>query len=574
MTYFFNGALHETPAVLSRVDDTALLQQNAGVGNKLALIGKAESGQPNTLLEFGSPDEARAALYKGDLLDAVVRAFSPSAETGAPNTVTAVRVDPAVQASLQLRDSLAAVVVTLTSTNYGLRENQIKAKVEAASGGRGLKLTTQRGNDYYTQDNVFRNAFKIRYTGGQASGVMSVSATQTVLQAPSGSTVATLDHATFPTVQELVDAINAVSGFTASVEDGNGSSPTSNGLDTVTSQDVKTADYTARADLQAVVDWFNSDAEGFVNATRAATVGTLPAATPFAYLTGGTNGTTTNTEWTNAFNTLQTADVQWVVPVSSDPAIHAMADSHVAFMTQNALKERRAAVGTPLATSDATALTLAKAINSDRTSLLHLGIYDYDEAGKLKLFAPYITAAMFAAAFCGMNPGTPLTSKSLKVRGVERKLRNPTDTDALLRGGVVPIENTPTGFRVVQSISTWLTNRNYNRREQSVGIALDYTARAWREALANLKGGKSTPQALGLAVSQSQTILSELAKPESAGGLGVLAGDADNPPFRDIKAKLVGDRIEVTGQVSPVIPTNYVSITIFAVPFSGSASLA
>lgn len=572
--YFFNGQVVESPAVMSRVIDTAMLDQGVGVGNVLALIGKAAGGKPNTSLRFSSPDDARQVLASGELLDAVVRAFNPSSDTGAPTIVTAIRVDPAVQSTLQLRDGAAAVVITLTSEGYGLRENQVKVKVEAATGGRGLKLTTQRGNDYYTADNVLRNVFKIRYTGAEASAVMTVNGTQVVLQAPSGTPVATIALATYPTVQQLVDRIAAVADFTCTVEDGNGAKATVQSLDFVTAQNVKSADYVARADLQAAVDWFNSAGEGYVTAARAADVGTLPAVLAFTYMASGTDGSTTNTEWTNAFSTLQAEDVQWVVPVSSDPAIHAMAVAHAAYMTNTARRERHAMLGAPAATSDAAAIVLAKAIGSDRAGLVHLGGYDYNEIGALTLYPPYIVAAMVAAMFCGSTPGTALTSKSLRLVGLERKLRNPADTDPLLRGGVMPLEDTPTGYRVVRSISTWLTDSKFNRVELSCSVAMDYTARAVRDALAGVVGAKGLPTTLGIAVSATETALKELAKSEASGGPGVLAGDDVNPPYRNIRAKLVGDRIEVSFEASPVIPINYVGVTIFAKPYSGSASAA
>lgn len=572
-TYFFNGQVYITPAVVSHVDDSAMLDQGLSVGNNLALLGASSGGAPNTLLVFGSPSDARKTLVSGELLDAVIRAFNPSSEVGGPNSVTAIRVNPAVQSTLQLRDGSSAVVITLTSQDYGLNQNQVKVKVEAATGGRGAKLTTSLGATLYTQDNVFRNAFDVHYTGGQASAVMTVNGTTLVLQAPSGTPVATIDLATYPTVQQLVDRINAVTGFTASVDDGNGAALTVQGLDFVTAQDVKTATYTARADLQAAVDWFNGLGDGLVTAVRTADVGTQPAAIPFTYLTGGTDGVITNTQWTNGFTVLQTADVQWVVPISGDPAIHAMADAHDSFMSNVARKERRSIVGSPLATSDTAALGLAKAINSDRTSFMHLGIYDFDVLGNgtLKLFPPYIAAAMVAGAFCGVTPGTPLTGKSLKIAGVERVLRVPTDTDALLTGGVLPLVSTRTGFRVVQSISTWLTDSKFNRVEQSCGVAMDYTVRSVREAVNAVKGTKGTPQALTLALSRAKTALTALSVPEP-NGPGVLAGDATNPPFLNLRADLVGDVIEVSFQASPVIPVNYVGVTVFAKPFSGSAS--
>lgn len=570
MSVFFNGRLLTSPVTASVVDDSALANRNLGVGNVLAVIGRSVGGAPNTALRFGSPSEAKAALISGELLDAVTKAFDPSAQTGGPTTVVAVRVNPATRASLNLVDATPVTVIALQSTDYGLYTNQIKVKVEAGTTA-GKKLTTQFGNSYFSQDDVARRAFQIRYSGAQASARMSVTGTTVTLEAPNSTVVATIDLNSYDTVQDLVDRINTVSGFAASVLDGNGNAPALNGLDYVSNQDVRTADYVARADLQAVVDWFNGIGEGFVTATRSPGVGAVPANVAFTYLAGGSDGTVTNTEWSNAFTVLQAQDVQWVVPITSDPSIHAMADAHCAFMSNVARMERRAIVGTAAGTSDSAAITAAKALNSDRTSLVHLGYYDYNASGVLVLQPPYMTAAMIAGAFSGVNPGTPLTNKTLKVRGLERLLRNPTDTDVLINGGVLAVESTPGGYKVVKSISTWLTNKNYNRVEVSTGVALDFVARNVREALDVLRGEKATPILLSRAVEIARSTLTELARAEPQGP-GVLAGDADNPAFKNIKASLEGDVVRVEFQCSPVIPANYILVSIFAVPYSGTAS--
>lgn len=570
MSYFFNGRLWITPTTMSVVDDSAMANQNLSVGNNLALVGTSTGGQPNTVLAFGSPDEAAAVLISGELLDAVKKAFAPSDQTNGPATVYAIRVNPAVQASLNLLDGSDAQVIALKSTDYGQYTNQIKVKIEAAS-TTGKKLTSQYGNAYYSQDNVYRNAFSVQYTGAAATATLSITGAAVTLEAPAGTNVATLDLNTFPTIQKLVDAINAKADFTASVLDGNGDQASLNGLDFVTAQDVKSAVFTATATLQAVIDWFNGQGEGYVTASRAANAGTLPANIGFTYLTGGSDGTTTNTEWSNAFTTLQGADVQWITPVTSDPAIAAMADAHVQYMSTTGRMERRAVCGTALGTSDVDAITAAKALNSDRTSLVHIGYYDYDANGKLTLYAPYMTAALVAAMFAGSNPGTPMTNKTMAVRGLERDLRNPTDTDALILGGVLCVENTKTGYKVVKSISTWLTNTNYNRVEQSVGFALDFTVRNVRNALDVLRGQKGTPINMARAVSIADTQLRQLAQAEPVGP-GVLAGDQANPPFKGIKAVLDGDVLGVQFQCSPVLPINYIPVTVFAVPFSGTAS--
>lgn len=571
MPVFFNGRKWTSPATMSQVSDDAMNNKNLTVGNVVALVGRSAGGKPNTDLRFGSPSQAVAVLREGELLEAVLKAFDPSAQTNGPSEVVAVRVNPAVQSALVLNDATTAAAINLASTDYGLYTNQIKVKVEAGSTS-GLKLTTQFGQAYFTDDNIGRNAFTVKYNGAEATSVMTINGTTLTLQAPTGSTVATIDLASFPTVEHVVDRINAVASFAAAVSDGNQTKPTLNGLDFVTAVDVKTGTYTVKADLQAAVDWFNGVGEGFVTAIRATNAGKVPAALAFTYLAGGSDGTVTNSEWSAAYTMLQSVDVQWVVPVSSDPSIHAMNDTHCTFVSNVGRMERRGIVGMPAGSSDVAAIAAAKALNSDRTSLVHLGIYDYNAAGALTLYPPYMVAALLAGAFSGVNPGTALTNKAIKARGVERKLRNPTDTDALINGGVLCIEETSAGYKVVQSITTWLVNDNYNRVEVSCGVALDFVARNVRQALDVLRGEKASPIALSRAVSITDSTLRELARPEPQGP-GVIVGDAASPAYKNISASIEGDVMRVEFQCSPVIPINFIPVTIFAVPYSGSATI-
>ena len=570
MSVFFNGRLLISPATASLVDDTAMRNRNLTVGNILALVGTSEGGQPNTALRFGSPSEARAVLRSGNLLDAVERAFDPSPQTNAPATVVAVRVNPAVQSAYMLQAG-GVDVVNLQATDYGLWTNQIKAKVESGTNS-GKRLTTQVGNDYYSQDDVHRDAFSIVYGGAEASARMTVTGTTVTLEAPNSTVVATIDLNSYNTVRKLVDRINAVASFTAAVLDGNDEKVVLNGLDYVTNQDVKTATHTATANLQAIVDWFNGVGEGYVTATRQAAIGAVPDNIAWTYLSGGSDGTVTSTEWANAFTALQLEDVQWVVPLSSDASIHAQADTHCAYMSNVARMERRCLVGGAAAQAIADVKTAAKALNSDRTSQVYPGFWDHNHAGTLTLYPSYMTAALVAAAFAGSNPGTALTNKALKIRGLEARLRNPTDTDGLIEAGVLCVEDTPRGYKVVKSISTWLVNENYNRVEVSTGFAVDYTARNVRNAVDDLRGAKGTPAILAEAASRVETALRELARPEPMGP-GVLAGDEANPAYRNIQVSLEGDVLRIEFECSPVIPINYIAVVIHAVPYSGSVAL-
>lgn len=566
---FFNGKLLISPTTQSMVDDSAMYNKNPNVGNLLAILGKSEGGEPFKPLRFGSAEAARAVLRSGEALKAIEKAFDPSKQTAGPATVIFFRVNPATQSALVLKDAANADSINLASQDYGRYTTNIRVKVESGS-IEGKKLSTQLGNNYYTVDNLIRKALAISYSG--ASVVATVAVNDTTLTLTTDAGAVAIDLAVFKTIGELADRINVEPGFTAVVQDSNHAKPTLTALDTLATQDVKAAAYTITGTLQACVDWFNGLSEGFITATRATGATALPANIPYTYLAGGSDGTTLTSDWQKAFDELKKEDVQWVSAVSTDAAIHAMASTHVSFMSNVGRKERRAFCGMALGTTDAQAIAAAKALNSDRVYLSHIGIYDYDANSVLTLYPASILAALLGGMASGVNPGTALTNKSINVVGLERKLENPTDTDPLILGGVLVVEDTDEGFKVVKSCSTWRVDDKYNRVELSTGSATDYMSRAVRQALDPLRGANQSPILLSDAVSRTQTVLMKLAEAQPL-GLGILVGDDKNPAFKNISASIEGDVLKVEFQASPVIPNNYILIAIHAVPWSGSTSL-
>jgi hypothetical protein len=572
-SFFFNGQLYTTPAVVSAVNDTAEAPIGNTVGNVLALIGQSTGGEPGVALSFSNPTDAANTLLSGELLVAVQKAFAPSSQTNAPSTVIAIRVGEATQAALTLKDSSANNVIALTSAQYGQTANLTKVQVTEGS-STGVAVIVQNGNTYYEQDNLARNAFTVQYAGGNASAQMTVANATVTLYSPAGTQVASIDLTVYTTVSALADAISAVAGFTATPVAGNENTAALNGLDSVTLQDVKTALYTATANLQAVIDWLNGPTQTLVTATRVANAGKPPALmTSFAYLSGGTSPAPVMLDWTNALSALQSVDVQWVVCLTSLPAVWAAQDAHCQFMSQAGQKERRGFVGPGTGTSIAAAEAIPVTIDSDRTAVIAQGYWDYDASGVLTLYEPYMTAAVVAAGFAGLSPGYTMTNKSIKVVGLEWSPRDPTDTTPMINAGVIPLESTPSGFMVVRAVSSWLQNNNFNRVEISCGAAVDYTVRTVRNALAQLKGGRGDPTILGQATSLTETALMTLAVPPPAGP-GTIVGDNNSPAFQNITASLTGDAIEVAFVCSPVIPVNFVGITASIVPYSGSASAA
>lgn len=595
MSVFFNGQLLVTPQTASAVNDDAMLNQNLSVGNNVAFVGESTSGKPGTVLTFGNPDEARRVLGSGKLCEAVVKAFSPSAQTGAPGTVYAVRVNQSFAATLVLpiepQGAHPGVTHTgnfgtLTGTTYGPDDLTIKCKIEKGSTDLLRSITVEGVKDGFTWSksatdvNASRVYLEILQDkqevlfGNNPKEVIRVNkdvgeSFEQNLRIPDGA---------YPTLGKIADFLESLTNhageqifkMTFAVEDDR-NLPASV-LDRIGLTEKKTYDvpWTAYA-FQA---WFEENVPEVIFTPaeeNSVYLWSGPAVADFKYLSAAQAPATTVANWDKAFSLLETQDVQWVTPLTPFAEYHAIATAHVTVCSNVLKRERRCILGMDTKVEDDAAIAYAKKLNSDRVSLVHLGHYNYDTTGKLVLQPAYMTAALVSAAFAGLNPGTPLTNKTLSVMGWERDIRNPTDTDKLLKGGVMPVENTETGYKVTQSISTWLVDSKYNKREQSCGVAIDFTVRNIRNALDVLRGSKQTPILLSRAVSLAKGQLTELARPEPQGP-AVLVGDENSPAWRNVTATIEGDVLRVQFEASPAIPNNYILVTMYAVPYSGSAT--
>ena len=654
MPVFFNGKLLVTPAVATRIDDSAMANRNLTVPNNLAIIGQAEGGQPKTVIRIGNPIEAQEVFKSGELVDAIKKAFAPSPETNSPQYVFAIRVQPATISRLVLaqtgvaetgalqaigeNDPLAQIVLDaealgasdghyngfrikmtsgaakgetnlitgyiaetkvadiryrwkttpaaedtyelvpaalcLESTDYGIGADRIKVKIADGTITGTKYISTSFDSDEYLVDNLGAVYFTIQYTGAAASALIDITADQIVVKAGEAGAevaIATCNLASYDTVAKVADFFDAQPDIDAVAMADYREFPTLAKLDYVTGQDIKTAVTDITANLQAMVDWLNGLSEPFVAAYRPAQAGALPVNMVYTYLFGGTATAPTTADWQACFDALQAEDVQCIIPLSSSSAIHAMALTHCQYMSDVAGMERRAIVGGPIGETTAQIKARAKALNHDRIYLVAPGFKDYNASGVLVTYAPYMEAALLGGMITGSDPGTSLTNKILAISGLAQKFRIPTDTDDLINGGVIAVAETREGYKVIQSVSTWLANGNYNRVEMGTGFAVDFIVRNVRNALRPLIGQKGTPGILGRAVSITETTLKELARPAPLGP-EVITGDESNPPYKNITAELEGDVLRVFFQCSPVVPVNYIPVGISVVPYSGSAN--
>lgn len=597
MPVFFNGKRLISPQAASVIDVSAMASANpiqpAGTVAIIGVNSAANSGgQPQVPLVFTDASQAQRTLVEGQLLEAVRRAFSPGPGVGA-GRVIAIRANLATKSSGNLVDTGSANAIALTSVDYGQRTQQIITTVAnpVVVGPGGKDITVALGPQQVLGANVGAAALSIRYTaesGGQGSPVVSVNylnsgigqlITSGMTTTPNGLTL-TFD--VYQTLQQLADALNATHNYVATVVHPNapaGDIP-STVLDSQPNIPIPTtAAGIVRADVDAQVKWFNTNAGSLVKATR---VGhSLALGNQTVTLAGGTNGTAppSTNDWQACLNALQNVDAHIVVPLTAATDVHSMFQSHVQFMSEVAegygRRERIAVVGglagervgqTP------NAATRAQSFQDSRMVVVGPGIKDVDPSGNVVIVPPYMLAAQVAGLVAGQPVGQSITRSYVSAVGLEEAsatvgtLMTQTERDDWLMSGVCVFEAVPNrGIRCVQGRTSYSASDNYVLKEIVTRRCADWTARSVREACDDLLVGQAaSPQLVSRAVVVTASVLRDLA------ANGILVGDATNPPFKNIVASIEGEVLRVDFQASPVIPANYILITAHMVPYSGT----
>lgn len=572
---FFNGRLLTTPTTASQVNDDAMQSQNLGTSNAAAFVGESQGGEPGVILKFSNPADAKAVLRGGNLLEAVLKGFAPSSDTNAPGTIFCIRAGGATPSTHMVKDVDDKDLIKLSSINFGTRDNQIRSRLEKGTKS-GYRFTVQMNNNYLSSDNISRTLLTLGTDGDDDLAVVVTDDKLTISPtAENAEPLITVDFSDSLTVSQAADLINSVPPLKATVGRGSDNLYMKSQADSVTAGVIKKEEpFAVTANLTELIRWINTNAMTLIKAELADGVTLLkaPALYPVTFFTGGTITPPTVADYSDALDLLQTRLVKWIAVLSGEPSIPAMLSAHVTYCSETLGKERRGIAGTNVGTTDEAASQLARSIQDDRISLVHLGYYDYDITGALVLMPPYLSAAMVASMFAGVTPGTPLTNKSFSCYGLERTLILPSDTDDLIDSGVLCLAADDDGvYKIVQSISTWTADAKFTRTEQSCGAALDATVEAVRKAVDILRGSRNDQLNPSRAVSIAQTTLKECAK-EAPIGPGYIVGDAASPPYRNISSSVVGDVIRLQFECSPVIPANFVLVTVFASPYSGTAT--
>ena len=477
---------HIIPGAYSRIDSIkgagGLVSASNGV-----VMGASEGGKPATLLQFNTIAEAVATLRSGALMEAVRLTFDPGGGLN-PQRVFAMRVNSALQGSVDLDDITPDTMITLKSRDYGIYVNQIKVILTVSTDTYGKKLTVQFKTDPdEVFDNIRRQSFTIRYSDAACTmTIVNNSGAQTLVTSVGGLNI-TLSS--YPTIGDLAAYINDQADFActpiAGQED---ASPLE--LDaTVNPVDIYTADYIAESTFQAIIDTVNAGSNRLsAVAANAANDRVIPENLALTYLTGGSEGTYSTNDWTAALLALEAEDIQFVSTPDDTAEVHAPIKTHCEAMSAvNGRKERQFLVGAPwktgtLATDITSAVTAAQTLNSKNGLYAFNGGTQRDVNGVLQNYGGAYAACMLMGIKCALAINQPLTFKELNFIELEYKLSD-SNLESLLKEGVAAVNYADNGIpHLVRQFNTYQTNDlKYN--EFSAVTEMFYASRDLRTYL-------------------------------------------------------------------------------------------
>lgn len=541
---------HLIPGAYSRIDSVRGVAGLASANN-VVLMGQSTGGEPTKLLQFNSIAEAVDTLKGGPLMEAVRLAFNPGNNLS-PQRLYAVRVNDATQSSYTMQDGSANNMITVTSRDWGLSQNQITLTLENGTNF-GKKITVAFKTNTEVFDDVRRQSFTIQYTGGAATmTITNNSGTQTLTT----SVGLSVDLNTYNTIGDLVAYINQQTDYTASVVAGQ-EGASSLELDSVSAQDINGAAYTAESTMHGIIDLLNAES-GYVTAeaVNAANSTAIPANFTTIYMTSGSEGSYTSTEWTAALTMLEAEDVQFIASPDSDAAVHAAIQTHCVTMSNvSNRKERQFILGGAWGDSVATAITNSQNLNTFTGMFVFNGFTQRDLNGVVKEYAASYTGCLIAGMTAAQALNATPTFKTLNVISLEQKLTT-SSLENLIENGVAPINYNSNGIpHVVRAVNTYQTaDLKYN--EFSMVKEMFFVSRDIRAYLESLFVGKPSTSLYGGVLRGAVE-----ARLEQYTDLGIFIRDSDGIAWWNVLISLSGDTVFIDYDAYITAPVNFIFIT-------------
>jgi hypothetical protein len=438
-------------------------------------------------------------------------------------------------------------------------------------------------------------ALKVHYVGTTASLTIdkSTGTFSTTVTGGSGANIASTLLSDFPTIADLVDYLNAQTGYSASAGSASlGQLPLSaldEGVFTICS---KWGAKNGRIKVDAYKFFLKLSESSLVQlgATAAAADAGLPAVKSAAFLTGGTKGATTASTAVAAIDALENVRGNFVIPLFSRDAASDVLDgltesgstytidainlavkSHV--LKMSTLKKRRNRQAF-LSKSDAFAAQKEAASNlaSSRCSMAFEDFKQLGGDGSITQFQPWM-GAVLAAAMQAAGFYKAVFFKNINTVGIihaagDYNPQNDTHVEEALVAGLLPARKSLTGGFVFDSDQTTYTkDANFVFNSIQAMYAADIIALSTAQRMEGAFVGQSVADvSAAIGLSFLEGIMADFLR------LKLIAASDDAPKgFKNARIKINGGSMIVEVEVKLAGAIYFIPISFLVSPVTQSA---
>lgn len=316
------------------------------------------------------------------------------------------------------------------------------------------------------------------------------------------------------------------------------------------------------ADLDAIITYLNTTT--LVSAARVTGASGPPSITPSpVFLVGGSEGVTSLVDWAAAFDAMRRYRNVYIVPLSTDPAVHALLNTHLQFMDGEGNHPQSGFVSLSTALSKASIKSAINAINNRNIAAIAQGMVGFNpDDGIVTTYGPEVLAAIAGAQNAGLGVGIPLTRKNINAVSFAQSTTWSPDTDAneMIAAGLMIAEvSDQTGPRWVRSVTTYRSAPNPVFTEVSANDSANESIRRTQTVCDTLIG---EPAFDGFAASLEAVVVGELERQVNDGVIRA---------YQSVSVTDGGDTFVVGYQLQALEGVNFILITANLRRFAAAA---
>jgi hypothetical protein len=361
------------------------------------------------------------------------------------------------------------------------------------------------------------------------------------------------------TLADLIVHLSAISGLTASAARDNSNLIDASVLDTGAVQVSSAA--------PAMLFAFNYDVEqalassGLVSATsikrvkpNKAAAKLLEGGSDFGFDASG-NALTASTaaDFLAAYSALEAVKNVIIVPLSYDESVHLALGTHCRHMEGVGRDERNGHVALPLSLDKAQIKARIRNLNNRNVSVVAQSIKAYNELGELNSLGSKMLAVVAGAMQAGSSIGMPLTSKIINIQDLSQSndwAPSRSAEEMIELGLMFARFDQERGYVWERSITSSREN-NAAFTELSTNESVNVSTKTARRAVENRIGDRLFA---GLAGVIKGLIAAELQRQIESGIIKSFAA-------KSISVKDLGDGFDVSYEIAPLEPVNFIRIT-------------